>query len=304
MDKIKLPNFIVVGAAKAGTTSIYEYLNAHPNIFIPDKKECKYFSSMPTNYKGPQDDVVNKAVTKSFLEYCNLFNNVKEEKAIGDVSNDYLYFYENSINNIKKYLNEDVKIIISLRNPIERAYSHYLNLVRNNREPKATFEEAIADNDNRKKWHWVWYWSYLDVGLYNNQVQAYIDNFKYVKIILFEELTNNTEETVKDLFEFIGVDSSFKLNDYPVYNKSGYPKNKLLHNFLTKPNVIHEGIKKIAYLSGLYENIKKKKEKLFYDNLEKTKIKVETRQQLIEYFGNDVNDLEELIKKDLNHWLK
>ena len=92
-NKRKMPNFLIVGAARCGTTSLYQWLRQHPEIYIPNKKECRYFSKMPKNFKGPGDEKVNNSIIHSFSEYESLFDEVKDEKAIGDISPDYLFYY-------------------------------------------------------------------------------------------------------------------------------------------------------------------------------------------------------------------
>ena len=90
-----LPNFLVVGAAKSGTTFLYYCLIQHPEIGMSSKKEGKYFSQMPDKFYGPGDDPVKESITRTFEDYKNLYTHITDEKAIGDVSPDYLYYHEN-----------------------------------------------------------------------------------------------------------------------------------------------------------------------------------------------------------------
>ena len=111
--KKKLPNFLIVGAAKSGTTSLYHYLKEHPEIYMSPVKEPKFITSqfLTFPFEGKGDEKVEKNIIKSFREYCNLFKDVNNEKIIGEASVDNIYFNDDAIKNIKKYLG-NVKIVI------------------------------------------------------------------------------------------------------------------------------------------------------------------------------------------------
>ena len=119
------PNFLIVGAAKAGTTSLAKYLGAHPDIFIPEQKELRFFIKDTILQINPKDPLLEGILKQSILdkeEYFSLFD--VKEKLTGDASVHYLYHHEEAILNIKKYVG-DVHIIIMLRNPVKRAISNY-----------------------------------------------------------------------------------------------------------------------------------------------------------------------------------
>lgn len=301
----KLPNFLIAGAAKAGTTSLYYYLNEHPEIYMSPIKEPKFITSnfIKFPFKGIGDEKVEKNIIKNWDSYLELFSGVKEEKAIGEASADNLYYYEQSIFYIKKFLG-DVKIIIILRNPIERAFSSYIHLVRDNRE-FLTFEEALEQEEIRKKENWEFIWHYKSVGFYYNQVKAYLENFSNVKIYLYDDFKENPLKVVQDIYRFLGVDDSFvPKNIKTQFNVSGIPKNKLLQRFLTKPNMLKKAIKpfvKVLIPKGTRQKIINK---LINNNLEKSQMKPEAREYLKDIYREDILKLQELIKRDLSHWLK
>ena len=121
---LKLPNFLIAGAAKCGTSSFYYYLHKHPQIYMSAIKEPHYFSSqnVDINYRGIGDD--KRPVITEFEDYCKLFMDVKDEIAIGEASADTLSTWQTSIPAIKDKL-IDPRIMILLRNPVDRAYSAY-----------------------------------------------------------------------------------------------------------------------------------------------------------------------------------
>jgi len=302
---VKLPNFLIVGAAKAGTTSLYYYLKEHPEIYMSPIKEHKFITSnfLKFPFKGIGDDLVEKNIIKNFESYQKLFLGVKNEKAIGEASADNLYYYKKSINYIKKILGE-VKIIIILRNPIDRAFSAYSHLMRDNRE-FLTFEDALKQEENRKKKNWEFIWYYKDVGFYYNQVKAYLENFSEVKVYLYDDLKKDPLSLVQDIYRFLEVDDSFIPKSIGErFNVSGVPKNKFLHEFLTKPNPVKSAIKPLVKLILPKETRQRLLNKLLQKNLKKPEMKPETREYLKGLYREDILKLQDLIKKDLSHWLK
>ncbi|MDR4507102.1 MAG: sulfotransferase [Candidatus Brocadiaceae bacterium] len=300
---IRLPNFLIVGAAKSGTTSLYHYLEQHPEVYMSPLKEPRFITSQFVTFpfNGINAWRPEQGITKTFDEYKRLFNNVKNEKAIGEASIDNLYLYDGAIKYIKKYLG-DVKIIIILRNPIERAFSQYVMFIRNLREDLA-FEDALKAEEERINNNWVFGYHYKNVSLYSNQVSEYLKNFTNVKIYLYEDLKQNTLGLIKDMYAFLGVDSSFIPNISHKYNISGVPKNKIFHNFITKPHKFKTAIKNIMVFFMPKRKVYKLIEKVRVKNLQKIEMKPETKEYLKEFFREDVIKLQALINRDLSPWL-
>ncbi|MBM4055119.1 MAG: sulfotransferase domain-containing protein [Planctomycetes bacterium] len=301
--KINLPNFLIVGAAKSGTTSLYYYLKQHPEIYLPKIKECKFFSHMTGDYKGPGDEEdLNKQIIKTLDDYKLLFANTTDEKAIGDISPDYLYYFHESIKNIKSILGNNVKILIILRNPIERAYSKYLHNVREGFET-LSFEEALKEENVRKNNNWGWGWYLVESGLYFNQIKTYMDNFSQVQVLFYEDLLKNTLDLMKRIFLFLEIDPNFIPNIEVKFNASGKPKNKFINNMLVRPSfpkTILKGLTK-PFLSD--DKRRELKESLRAKNTEKISMEEDTRAYLRDVFKEDVLKLQALINKDLSYWL-
>ncbi len=295
-----LPNFLVVGASKSGTSSLYHYLKQHPDIFLSEKqKEGRFFSQMANCFDGPGDTVVEKTITKDVESYKLLFEGYNQERAIGDISPEYLYFHEQAIPLIKSILGNDVKIIIILRNPIDRAFSAYTHFKRDKRE-SLSFEEALEKEMERENQNWLWTWKYKQSGFYTTQVKAYFDNFKQVKVFLYDDLLNNQAKVLKEICVFIGIDSGFEFDTTYKYNVSGDPKNQLLYKLETSRGLI-QALKKVIP-SGIVAWVKKKwtGEK----QMVKSEISPEARLNLIGFFREDILELQKIINRDLTHWLK
>jgi len=295
-NKVK-PDFLVVGAAKSGTTSLFNYLNQHPDIHIPEVKECRFFSQLPKSFNGLGAEFFpNSGITEE-SEYFDLFEGYKD-KVCGDISNDYLYYYKESIENIKKYLGNEVKILIILRNPIDRAYSNYMHAIRDDWE-NLTFEESIIQEPGRIEENWGWPYHYIKVGLYYKQVKAYVDNFKNIEIYLYDEL-KDSESFVNNIFKFLNVKKINIQNEKEIFNPSGYPRNKVLHKLINNESNFRKFIKQVAikilprkFLKNLKNN-----------NLKKVPLNLKTKQYLQGVYAEDIVKLSNLIGKDLTHWTK
>ena len=292
-----LPNFLIVGAAKSGTTSLYYYLQQHPEISFPKLKEPKYFSSLNLNFphKGTGDSSVDKFAIKNLEAYKEQFINLNTPK-IGEASPDYLYYYKSTPIEIKNELG-DVPIIIILRNPIKRAFSAYSYLVRDSRE-KLSFREALNHEDVRKNNNFDFVWSYKSGGLYYEQVKAYMDCFSNVKVIVLEEFLKDKEAVIKSIFDYLKVNVNFKIDMNTTHNVSGMPTNFFAKFLLSRNNSISQVIREILkkYVNrGLLEKVSSK-------FLAKEYISEDDASYLNSFYKKDIENLETLLNKDLSVW--
>ncbi len=281
-------DFLIVGAAKAGTTTLFEILSKHPGIFIPQRKECRYFSCMPGNFAGPLPIAAND-ITRTPDEYRQLFRKAKTGQLHGDISPEYLYYHQQAVPKILDEITAQIPIIIVLRNPIDRAYSNYLMKVRERRE-MLSFEDALEVEAERLAAHWAWGWGYVDVGLYAEQVKAYLDNFERVLFMLFEE-DIVTGRAAGKILDFLGLETFDEEPDNVHVNISGYPKNRILNRLMTDELVVRK-IKNLVKATPLYLRSKRIYHKVMGANLKKKPMSPDTRQMLKEKFEDDVALLE------------
>lgn len=294
-----LPNFLILGAAKAGTTSLHHYLGQHPDVFMSLLKEPKYFAlkDEPLNFQGPSQ-FINHSSVNTFSAYCELFDAVQNEMAIGETSPLYLYS-EKAADGIRETL-PDAKLIVILRNPVDRAFSSYTHLLREGFE-SLSFEQALEAEPQRIRDRWAPLWYYTAKGFYGQQLQRYYDRFprEQLSVYLFEELCADPMAVVQDMFAYIGVDSSFQ-PDLTKKNVSGVPKNATLQRLLTRDNPLKSIVKLLLprqFRKNLSSQIQRK-------NLsEKPVMKPETRAQLLDLYRDDVLKLQILINRDLSLWL-
>ena len=288
MNQTNPVDFLVVGAAKSGTTTLFEALSKHPGIFIPQRKECRYFSCTHGDFAGPGLPYA-KNVTRSLEAYQALFKKAKPDQLRGDISPDYLYYYQNAIPKILNEKNAQIPIIIVLRNPIDRAHSSYLYHVRDGRE-KLSFEAALDAEKERQAANWAWGWFYVNGGLYADQVKAYIDNFERVLLLLFEE-DIVTGQAVEKILNFLNLDFLPKDKKNLHMNVSGYPQNRLLHQVTTRvlvDELIVRKIKDLVKMTPFYAATRRIYRRILESNLKKEDMVPQTRQMLKEKFRDDV----------------
>ncbi len=297
-----LPNFLVVGAAKSGTTSLYHYLKQHPEIYMSPMKEPQFFCffNNKPQFQGPSSLGYNRGYISDLTTYEDLFNKVTCERAIGECSTFYLY-YPNTAKTIKHYL-PDVKIIIILRNPVERAYSFYLFAIMKGIET-LSFEEGLSSEKDRLINNWVPIHYYKSFGLYYQQVKKYIDTFgrDKVKIYLFEDLSNEPIDMLRDIWDFLDVDNK-SIPDLSIQNRTGLPKIKIVDYITHKPFAFKSLVK--PYIPQVVlKRIRKLiiKSNYAYDN--KPKMSEKTREFLKGIFRDDILKLQSLIQMDLSGWL-
>lgn len=295
-EEMNLPDFLVVGAAKSGTTSLYAYLQQHPQIFMSKNKEPCFFSFAET--KENDEDIFNRInIVTDFHKYLDLFRDATDSQMAGEASTVYLYLCEETIKNIKKYHPrwKELKIIIIIRDPAERAFSHYLN-DRAGGLLNFPFEEVI------KRWksgQLSKFYNYIDYGFYYNQIKTYKDTFDRVKIYLFENLAENPPQLIHDLLEFLGVDSSFAIETGLKHNVSVGDKNKLLGKLIYKQSVFKDLIKKFLP-AGVRTSIRNK---ILESFAHKSPLEGSSRKILKDIYREDIVKLQDLIQKDLTHWL-
>ncbi|MFT4739242.1 MAG: hypothetical protein ACI83B_000272 [Sediminicola sp.] len=303
-----IPDFLIIGAGKSGTTSVDNYLKQHPEIYISPKKEPNFFGyelNTAADFEGsPEIKHYQNSVT-NIDAYLELFRGAKEGQQKGETSNTYMY-HDLAAERIKHY-NPEVRLIAILRQPAERLYSRYLHLAREDRLPTERFEDCLNSNT-------IW-WRRNDLvkeGFYGKHLTKFYQLFQrdQLKVILFDELKAKPEEVLKDIFKFIGVDNDIDIDFSVEYNKSGFIKNKKVDALIGQNSRPKELIKKLMPKS-LFDKIKnqqfvqKKLNDVRGKNLERPKLSDQLKAELTqEIYAQDINLLGSLIQRDLSHWLK
>lgn len=305
-----MPTFIIIGAGKSGTTALHNYCDQHPEIFMTKIKETNFFE-----LEGQRIDYTPEEDPLQFHHYPQSINNLEDyqalyqeaqgtEKALGETSPMYLYG-KKAPWKIKEYVPE-ARLIAILRQPTDRLYSRFLHLCRDGDQPTENFEDAL-DKDS------IW-WQRNDLvreGFYYSHIKRYFDLFDthQLKVFLYDDLRKNPEQLMKDLFEFIGVDSNFRPSLETKYNVSGKPKNPVVDKLIGSNSVIIRTAKAIA--PGVVNKLKgspaaqKRLTDLRKKNLDRTPPSPEIRQRFLEeVYGKEIEQLGKLLGRDLSHWMK
>ncbi|MCX7551329.1 sulfotransferase domain-containing protein [Xanthomarina sp. F2636L] len=294
-----LPNFLIVGTAKAATTTIHEYLKQHPNVFMTDWKEPSFFKFKDKKNISFTTGRPVKFVTE-IKAYKALFEDGRDRAIRGESSTPYLYFYKETIDNIRKTIpnHKDVKILIILRNPIERAFSQYMMKVRDLVEDKS-FLEAVKSEKTRMEQNAHFDFFYVDRGFYYNQVKAYLEEFNSVKIVLYDDFKKNPDRILDEVVTFLDLDK-IQFKKIGNQNISGRPKVKLISRLQ----------KEDSFLKSFFKNIVPKKLRIEFTsfiqkkNLEKENIDQESKYYLQGLYLENIKSLEKLIDRDLSKWLE
>ncbi len=298
-----MPNFLVIGAAKSGTTALYYALRQHPQIYMSRSKEPNFFAleGKPPAFRGPGDQqTINASSVTSLTAYQRLFQGVAGESAVGEASTWYLY-HTQTPERIRHYI-PNAKMIVILRHPVERAYSSYLHMVRDGREPLADFAQALQAEESRIRDHWEHIWHYQRMGFYSVQLKRYFDVFDpaQIKVHLYDEWLAYPLQVMRDTFRFLDVDERF-VPDLSVHpNVSGIPRNRLLQTLLRRLNAAEVAFnpRPIARLCA------RRAVHIANRNLIKPPIPTAARDELGLVFREDIVKLQELLQRDLSPWLR
>lgn len=293
------PNFLVIGAPRAGTTSLQDYLGQHPDVFLSPRKEPRFFAYGPEgpDHSGPADPwTINQTETTDRESYEALFDGVEDESAIGEVTPIYLSD-ETSPKRIADHM-PDARLVAVLRNPIERAFSDFVNMVRLRREPLDDFEEALDEERRRIQEGWSPFYHYRRKGFYARQLQRYLEHFEpsQIRIFRFEDLVADADRVARDVFRFLGVDPDVEVSTDRAFNASGLPRSEILQSILRSPPTR-------TALWALPDVFGRLATRVEAANLEKPTLSDHTYKALAGEYVGDVRRLEGLLGIDLDPWL-
>lgn len=279
-----LPNLLIIGAQKSGTTTFNHVLKQHPEIFSSKRKECHFF-----------DSLYIKGMSWYEKTYFSCINN---EKYVMDATPNYM---TNSIYMERIYdeLGIDIKLIIMLRNPVDRIYSHYMMQYAKGYESKC-FIETVKKDIKRKKTKRRYY----ENGLYGSQLEYIYDLFPgiNIKIIWFEDYIKSMSNTADEVWEFLGL-SNYNIDESKIKLDKLMKRIPLLVNIvkiLRIKDIISFFPIHIRYYLNRYLNkfLRKTNKPLIIE-----KMTSEERSFLIALYKDDIIKLSKITKKDLSHWL-
>lgn len=310
----RLPNFILAGAPTSGTTSLHHYLGQHPQVYMSPIKEPTTFAAadmlahpdfrrtidrkkeaLQAYLAGPRVESPRFWVTE-WKDYVRLFDNVRDETAIGDGSVSY-FWLPGAARAIHEKI-PDVKLIFFLRDPVDRLFSWYLMTLQT--EPQVKFRDRLQRELRETGGNSPSLLRQLDGGMYATHLQRFMDLFpcEQIRIYLYDDYRADARAVLRDIFGFLGVDPDQPIDMAFRHNETLAPRFLFLHGLrrllLGNTPVIGwlpKGVQ--SMLHGIYRRPRGRQT-----------MDPEDRQLAIGYFREEILRTQELIGRDLSAWLR
>jgi hypothetical protein len=297
-DRVLLPNFFILGAAKSGTTSLFDILSEHPQVFASPKKETRFFSDDEnyqrgwewygeTYFSGAAGYPVRMEATPTYLTWSE-----KTSQRLHD-----------------EYPLRELKFAVIFRDPVQRAYSHYWHRVRMGHE-QLSFKEALLAEQERLTAHFQELarsgngkYGYYRAGCYATMLKPYLEKFDREQFffMLLEDIKGDSfQDRMKDLHTFLNLEQVADLSPHQS-NQALMPRSSWIRS-------IYRGLKKTPIQAIYHRIIKKKARSWVYSFLFPTfsapPLDPEIASQLRSRFAGEILELEQLIGRDLSKWMR
>lgn len=298
MPADSIPNVLIIGAAKAGTTTLFDLLKQHPQVYLPFKKEPMFFS---------HDDNFENGFSWYLKTY---YRNSASFKIRGEASPQYLYWSSKTAPRIKKSFGKSpLKFLVIFRDPVQRAYSAYLNMLQEGMED-LPFPEALQMEEKRLQENWAelyrtgaMTYGYFKGGSYASLLRPFLELFPInaFHFLKMDDLASQFNRTIKDLLTFLELDPNVTIN--PVRsNPSSMPLSRKLHTWLHERNKVKELVKPLIPEHLRY----RMKVWAIHSNLKPSpysSMDGRVEQELRLRYKPEVKELESMIHQDLSAWL-
>lgn len=306
MTRSPQPDFLVIGAPKAGTTALHTALTQHPEVFTTTPKEPKYFlcdDAPPPAWRGPGDAHSQQEWVWRWDRYQRLFEPARDDQLRGESTPFYLWS-RSAHRRIAERL-PDVRLIAVVRDPIDRAYSNWMHLWCDGLEPVGDFEHAFARQQERMAAGWAPFWRYTGLGRYGEQLahlHRYVDPDR-VLVLRYRELVDDPAAAVDRACAFLGLSTglveTIPRDNSRAYVEPGWRPRALgpvvragayLGQFVPPEAWRRASMPLIRRLSGATE-------------AHRPKLSAEARARLLPHFADDIALLAELTGEDFDDWL-
>jgi hypothetical protein len=296
-----LSNFLIIGVAKAGTTSLYHYLGQHPDIATSRTREPNYL----IYYGHLMDPIIGplpKFRVRTIEEYEALYSGKENRRARGDISPTYIVYPKQTIAGIRKYVPE-AKIIVIYRQPADRGYSNYLMYVRKGTEPLLSYAEALAAETAGRPRIGGRQRTYFNRGFYREHTEKFLQAFPRERFLflLYDDLIRDPTGLLRSIFLFLDVDAAFAPDTSKRHNAALWPRNLLAHRVVTSTNPIKKNLMRLipdvprkAIWDWIYS----------FSFRQPPKLDPELRRDLTLRYRDDIRGLQDLIGRDLSGWLE
>ena len=295
-----LPNFLIIGAMKSGTSSLHQALKMHPQVFMPARKELHFFTepNLPWTQisRYPANSISDNPILKLYSQFFR--DRQPLEIAIGEATTTYLTDPQVA-QRIHSVL-PNTRLICVLRNPVDRAYSHFHHQLRRGEETCLSFEAAMSNQNCLA--------GYRNFGLYAQHLQPYFKYFprEHIKIILFEDLVQDPEEILNQLFLFLELSPAQSV-PFPHTNPGWAPAVPKLNQYLIAKNpaiplfqfFLPRGAQRIKRLPPRIRQFIMKR----IGSRAIPPLSPNARARIFEFFRDDISQLETLLQRDLSQWM-
>jgi hypothetical protein len=296
---LPLPNFLVIGAGRSGTTSLHHYLRAHPEVFVPAVKSPSHFYCRD---RTPGVDPAMRLVTRNYFvpgpdAYRALFDDARGARAIGEVSPAYLA----AMHPAPRIAAElpDVRLIAILRNPVDRAFARFVARSRDGLE-RRTFREVIGDERRLPLERDDAAGTYLAAGCVSRFLKAYFDRIprERIRLYLFEDLQRDPRNLLRDLFTFLEVDPTFLPDLEQRHNSSGgVIRNPVLREAWTRTALLRARVRR-----HVPRRVRDSAFNLIARSLSAVSLDEDMRRALTDLYRDEIEVLAPLVERDLSHW--
>jgi hypothetical protein len=300
------PDFLIIGAPKAGTTALHAGLAQHPELVLSDPKETKYFmcgDAPPPLYRGPGDSHSRQEWIWRRQDYLDLFADIPDEVVCGESTPFYLYDAD-AQRRIAAAVPR-VRLIIVVRDPVDRAYSNWMHLWVDGLEPIADVLQACMREEDRVAAGWAPFWRYIGLGRYGEQLMRLRGHFPDDRILVlrYRDLIDDPAATMDRVCTFLGIEPGIvasipRDNMRPFVNDSPRTRNY--------GRTLRAGAKVGAMFPP---EIWRRASRPILDSLHKQgeahrpKLTAEQRRLLLEYFVDDIRLLAEQTGESYDDWL-
>lgn len=296
-----MPNFLVIGAARSGTTSMHHYLGSHPEIYMSPVKEPNFFAHDGMRFDlGPPAPGWKHSARHSVIDprkYRALFDGVKGEKAIGEVSPAYMRS-SGTVERIHGGIPE-ARLVAILRDPAERAYANYMGRLRDGTERVLDPGDAIrgALQGRGSRWRTA---VYIDLGFYHARLRPFYERFdrEQIRVVLFDDFVHDPGAVLREIFSFLAVDPGFVPDTSVAYNSSGRIASPPLRFAWGHTRELRARLG-----PRLPSAIPVAVQKLLRRSISRPPMSPDLRAELVERYRTDILELERLIERDLSAWL-
>jgi hypothetical protein len=294
------PTFIVIGVGKAGTTSIYEYAAQHPDIHMSPTKETNSFAAygQPLAHTGPGDDtLVNRTSIHRWEDYQAQFSGAPAGAVCGEASPRYMWDPR-----VPKRMHRDlpdVRLVLALRHPVDRAYAAWVWSRMSARETEP-FEVAIELDAERFEAGWGW-GIYRRVSRYADQLERYYAHFdrEQIHVHLFEDFARDPITVMRRIFDHVGADPTFVPDTHATHFGSGIIQNRVFRTMWESSVGIRTRLRPLwpaRLRHAAYRFVTR--------SARKPELDPDLRRRLTREFRDDIERTASLTGLDLAHWLE